>query len=126
VSATGPVKDGVLQGDLVITGSGDPFFVWEEAIALGNSLNQLGIRRVTGNLVITGDFYMNYRKTSNSGQMLQQGLNSSSWTPEAICHQHSLMPKGTAKPQVAIAGTSKWQQFPFPKNSCCYVTVRCL
>jgi len=40
----------VLQGDLIITGSGDPFLVWEEVIALGNSLNQLGIKRVTGNL----------------------------------------------------------------------------
>lgn len=49
VSATGPIKNGVLYGDLVIRGGGDPFFVWEEAIALGNSLNQLGIKRVTGN-----------------------------------------------------------------------------
>ncbi|NEQ21002.1 MAG: D-alanyl-D-alanine carboxypeptidase [Microcoleus sp. SIO2G3] len=116
VSTTGVVKDGVVQGDLVITGSGDPFFVWEEAIALGNSLNQLGIRRVTGNLVVTGEFYMNYREEPLiSGQMLQQALNSSSWSP-AIATQHAAMPKGTAKPQVAIAGTVKVATIPLPKK----------
>src|SRR5919199_1236300 len=83
VSATGPVNHGVLQGDLVITGSGDPFFVWEEAIALGNSLNQLGIRRVTGNLVIGNGFYMNYEvNPTTAGQLPLQALNSSIWTPE--------------------------------------------
>jgi D-alanyl-D-alanine carboxypeptidase/D-alanyl-D-alanine-endopeptidase (penicillin-binding protein 4) len=62
VSATGPLQNGVLQGDLVITGGGDPLFVWEEAIALGNSLNKMGIKRITGNLVITGNFAMNFQR----------------------------------------------------------------
>jgi len=44
-------------------------FVWEE-IALGNSLNQLGIKRVTGNLVITSNFAMNYKfNPSVAGQL---------------------------------------------------------
>lgn len=116
VSANGPVQNGVLQGDLVITGSGDPFFVWEEAIALGNSLNQLGIRRVTGNLVVTGDFAMNYEeKTATSAQLLLQGLNSDLWPPEAAA-QYSVMPKGTAKPQVAIAGSVQVATIPIPKK----------
>jgi D-alanyl-D-alanine carboxypeptidase/D-alanyl-D-alanine-endopeptidase (penicillin-binding protein 4) len=116
VSATGPIKDGVLQGDLVITGSGDPFFVWEEAIALGNSLNQLGIRRVTGNLLITGDFYMNFQDNpAISGQLLQQGLNGSMWSPE-IVGQYSAMPKGTAKPQLAIAGSVQVATISIPKQ----------
>ncbi|HBB35953.1 MAG TPA: hypothetical protein DC064_30295 [Cyanobacteria bacterium UBA9273] len=38
VSATGPIENGVLKGDLVISGSGDPLFVWEEAIAVNFSL----------------------------------------------------------------------------------------
>jgi D-alanyl-D-alanine carboxypeptidase/D-alanyl-D-alanine-endopeptidase (penicillin-binding protein 4) len=112
VSATGPIKDGVLQGDLVITGSGDPFFVWEEAIALGNALNQLGIRRVTGNLIIVGNFYMNFQEDPGiAGQLLQQGLNASRWSPEVIA-EYSRMAKGTPKPQVAIAGTAKVANLP--------------
>ncbi|MCA1990980.1 MAG: D-alanyl-D-alanine carboxypeptidase [Coleofasciculus sp. S288] len=117
VSATGPIKNGVLQGDLVITGSGDPFFVWEEAIALANSLNQLGIRRVAGNLVIEGDFYMNYREEPIvAGQFFRQVINSSTWNRDAT-YSYSLMPPKTPKPQVMIAGVIKPTATPIPKKN---------
>jgi serine-type D-Ala-D-Ala carboxypeptidase/endopeptidase (penicillin-binding protein 4) len=107
VSATGPIVDGVLQGDLVITGGGDPMFVWEEAIALGNTLNQMGIKQVTGNLLISGNFAMNFQENPVlSGQMLKQALNHSTWTRPAN-YIYSTMPRGTAKPQVVIAGSVK-------------------
>jgi len=104
VGVTGPIVGGVVQGDLVITGNGDPFFIWEEAIALGNTLNQMGIRGVTGNLIIAGNFYMNYEVDPlKVGQLLKQALNSTSWNEEIIA-QYSRMTPGTAKPQVLIAG----------------------
>lgn len=116
VSATGPVKDGVLQGDLVVSGSGDPFFVWEEAIALGNSLNQMGIRTVAGSLVIADAFYMNYEVNPNiAGQRLLQALNSSNWSPE-IVGQYNMMPPKTPKPQIAIAKGLKVATVPIPKT----------
>lgn len=106
-SATGPIKNGVLQGDLVVTGSGDPLFVWEEAIAVGNALNRMGIKRVAGNLVIKGNFYMNYNSSATlAAQMLKEGLNASIWSRAASYHYY-LMPKGTQRPQVTIAGTVK-------------------
>ncbi|MER3491612.1 MAG: D-alanyl-D-alanine carboxypeptidase [Mastigocladus sp. ERB_26_2] len=107
VSATGPIQNGVLKGDLVIIGSGDPLFVWEEAIALGNTLNKMGIKRVQGNLVITGYFAMNFQRDPLlAGQLLKQAFNHTTWT-RGIAFQHARMPKGTPKPQVAIAGTVK-------------------
>ncbi|MEC4814142.1 MAG: D-alanyl-D-alanine carboxypeptidase [Scytonema sp. PMC 1069.18] len=107
VSATGPVQNGVLKGDLVITGGDDPLFVWEEAIALGNSLNKMGIKRVTGNLIVTGKFAMNFQRNPLlAGQMLKQAMNSATWS-RGISYQYSLMPKGTPKPQLAIAGGVK-------------------
>lgn len=116
IGATGPIKNGVLQGDLVVTGSGDPFFVWEEAIAVGNALNRLGIRRVTGNLVIVGDFYMNYRfDPAVSGQLLKQGLNSATWS-RFVQAQHQAMLPGTPKPQLVIAGAVKVASIPVPKQ----------
>ncbi|NMG21758.1 D-alanyl-D-alanine carboxypeptidase [Brasilonema bromeliae] len=115
VSATGPLQNGVLQGDLVITGGGDPMFVWEEAITLGNSLNQMGIKRVTGNLVITGNFAMNFqRHPLLAGQMLKQALNAATW-PRGATFQHSLMPKGTPKPQLVIAGGVKVEPIANPQ-----------
>jgi serine-type D-Ala-D-Ala carboxypeptidase/endopeptidase (penicillin-binding protein 4) len=115
VSATGPLHNGVLQGDLVITGGGDPMFVWEEAIALGNSLNQMGIKRVTGNLVITGNFAMNFQRNPLlAGQFLKQALNATTW-PRGATFQHSQMPKGTPKPQVVIAGGVKVEAIANPQ-----------
>jgi len=105
ISVTGPIEAGVLRGDLVVQGGQDPLFVWEEAIVLGNRLNQLGIRQVTGNLVVTGDFYMNFKTDrQKAGELLKQALNANRW-PAAAAAQHRRLPPGTPKPQVAIAGT---------------------
>jgi len=104
IGATGPIQNGVLKGDLVIQGGEDPFFVWEEAIAIGNLLNEKGIKQVTGNLVITGKFYMNFEfDPLKSGNLLKQGLNAQTWPPAAQA-QYKTLPPDTAKPQVAIAG----------------------
>lgn len=104
IYGTGSITNGVLNGDLIIAGSGDPFFVWEEAIELGNALNKLGIRQVTGNLIVNDKFYMNYRTDAiASAQLLQQGLNTPLWTTEAK-QQYSQLPPKTPQPQVAIAG----------------------
>lgn len=117
ISATGPVRDGVLQGDLVITGSGDPFFIWEEAIALGNSLNQLGINRVTGNLVISGNFAMNYKfNPALSGELLKQGLDAKLWPSVAQAIFLKNFPQGTPRPQVVISGSVQVAPFPVPKQ----------
>lgn len=116
VSATGPISQGVLHGDLVITGGGDPLFVWEEAIALGNSLNSLGINRVTGNLVITGNFAMNFKSDPHvAGEFLKQALDSDRWG-SAVTAQYSTLPPGTPRPRVAIAGTVQVPTFVNPKQ----------
>lgn len=104
VSATGPVQEGVLQGDLVIQGSGDPLLVWEEAIAIGNDLNQLGIKKVSGNLIITGNFLMNFETDRRkAGEFFKQALNSKQWSAE-VEYQFQTLPKGTSRPQVEITG----------------------
>ncbi len=104
VLATGAIQDGKLVGDLAIQGGGNPFFVWEEAIALGNALNRLGIREVTGNLTIAGRFYMNFRiEPEVAGALLQQAWDSENWTPE-IQRQYDAMAPGTPRPQLQIAG----------------------
>ena len=100
----GTLENGVLRGDLVVEGDGDPLFVWEEAIALGNAINKLGIKQITGNLVIIGDFYANFQtEPLVSGELLKQGLDASKWNP-AVEQQYQSLPPGTLRPKVAIAG----------------------
>lgn len=106
IATTGPVVEGVLQGDLVVWGGADPFYVWESAIALGNRLNTLGISQVAGNLVIDADpiFVMNFeRDRSLAGELLRQGLDARLWGWEAI-QQFQTLPTGTPEPQVEIQG----------------------
>lgn len=105
IGYVGTIQNGELQGDLVIEGGSDPFFVWEDAIALGNLLNQNGIRSVSGNLIVVGPFYMNYESDPvTSGTLLQQGLDHTRWPAEAQT-QYQTLPGDTPKPEVAIAGS---------------------
>ncbi|TAG86874.1 MAG: D-alanyl-D-alanine carboxypeptidase [Oscillatoriales cyanobacterium] len=107
ISTNGGIKNGVLTGDLIIQGGEDPLFVWEEAIAIGNALNQKGIKRITGSLIIANKFYMNFELNPlKSGELLKQGLNSQTWSAEAIA-QHQTLPPNTPKPEVIIEGNVK-------------------
>ena len=107
IYATGEISAGVITGDLIVEGSGDPFFVWEEAIAIANTLNQLGIREVRGNLLVTDKFYINYQdRALKAGELFKQGLNRQLWQPN-VRQQYLQMLPGTKQPQVAIASEVK-------------------
>jgi serine-type D-Ala-D-Ala carboxypeptidase/endopeptidase (penicillin-binding protein 4) len=70
------IQGDTLVGDLVIEGAGDPLFVWEDAQALAHTLNKMGIKQVSGNLQIVGNFAMNYqRDPQKAGELLKQGLS---------------------------------------------------
>ena len=102
VYVTSEITAGIVTGDLIVEGSGDPFFVWEEAIAIANALNQLGISEVRGNLLITDKFYMNYQdRPLKAGELFKQGLNRQLWQPQ-VRQQYLQMPIGTLQPEVAI------------------------
>ena len=48
VIATGPVEDGVVKGDLVLSGGGDPGLDTDDLYALAQQLKEAGIRAVEG------------------------------------------------------------------------------
>ncbi len=50
---------GVLNGNLYVSGK-DPVFGYQHAVALAYELNRLGVRSVTGDLIVTDNFVMNY------------------------------------------------------------------
>ena len=104
VGFRGELEGGVVDGDLIIEGGSDPLFVWEEAIALGLSLQQMGIRRVTGDLIIAGDFTMNFNPDpGQSGLLLKQALNEAEWDYE-VEEAYLNFPTGMLKPSIQIAG----------------------
>lgn len=121
VGQRGAVTNGVLQGDLVIQGSGDPYFVWEEAIVLANALQAQGLQRVTGNVVIQGDFTMNFEADPyRSGELLQTGFNAARWPSEAQ-QQYATLPRDTPRPRLQIDGTVVVEPGPTPADSTVWV-----
>jgi serine-type D-Ala-D-Ala carboxypeptidase/endopeptidase (penicillin-binding protein 4) len=100
----GEISQGVLEGDLIVEGNGDPMFVWEEAIAVGNALNEMGISQVKGDLIVTGNFLMNY-KTDRlaSGELLKSGIDRRRWL-SVVEKLYQSLPVKASRPQVAIAG----------------------
>jgi len=64
--AAGPFDpdSGVLRGDLVVLGQGDPDFHVENALLVAAALNDLGLRKVTGALVVNGQFWTGWENGS--------------------------------------------------------------
>ena len=84
VYTVGEVRDGVLYGDLVVMGGGDPDFTWEDSFAIASEIGSLGIRHVTGDLKVVGPFYMNYYSNPPTCiQLLRWGMHQSLWPQEA-------------------------------------------
>jgi len=57
VSITGSLADGVLQGDLILRGGGDPSLTRERFGLLLREVRARGIREIRGDVVIDNDFY---------------------------------------------------------------------
>lgn len=107
VSASGTIQNGVLQGDLIIQGETDPLFVWEEAIVLANALDRLGVQRISGDLIVTPTFVMNFETDPEmAARLLQQGMNAVLWN-EAAAMQYQTLPPNTARPRLVIEGGVK-------------------
>ncbi|HSQ70838.1 MAG TPA: D-alanyl-D-alanine carboxypeptidase/D-alanyl-D-alanine-endopeptidase [Rubrivivax sp.] len=54
---TGPVRDGVLDGSLVIQGRGDPTLVLERIWLLLRRVQALGVRQIRGDIVLDGSAF---------------------------------------------------------------------
>jgi D-alanyl-D-alanine carboxypeptidase/D-alanyl-D-alanine-endopeptidase (penicillin-binding protein 4) len=99
-----------INGDLIISGS-DPVFHYEQAVLLAQDLNKLGVRTVTGNLIVPYGFTMNYDSSAlRSGEKFYDTLDSSrrsSAASQAWYEQRSTMGDVASlqnNPSVAVMG----------------------
>lgn len=65
-----------LFGDLVVQGSGDPDFHAENAFLLARALNEMGIERVTGALIVNSQFWIGWENGSEGREAnpIKRGL----------------------------------------------------
>lgn len=67
---------GTLTGNVYVSGK-DPMFGYQHAVAIADELNRLGIRSVSGDLIVTDNFAMNYSASpAASGQTLLATIDS--------------------------------------------------
>src|SRR5215217_4384455 len=89
--ATGVWTDGVLDkasgalnGNLYISGR-DPSFHYEHGVLLARELNKLGIKQVTGDLIVAPGFTMNFSSSAQrSGERLYDTLDATLRYAEAV------------------------------------------
>src|SRR5215204_6227122 len=89
--ATGVWSDGVLDkatgalnGNLYISGR-DPSFHYEHGVLLARELNKLGVKQVTGDLIVAPGFTMNFSASANrSGERLYDTLDATLRYAEAV------------------------------------------
>ena len=119
---------GLLKGDLVVHGDGDPDFQAENVFLVAQALNRIGVRRVTGSVVVDGTFWMGWengsqgknpdpvKRATNMAARLRQALDVRRWnrvTRQAWYEQASR--NGTPRspvPSVEIIGGARFEAAP--------------
>lgn len=109
---------GTLTGNLYVSGK-DPVFNYEHAILIANELNRRGIRSITGDIIVTNDFVMNYSGSSQyAANTLLATLDLAKRSPSAArAWVDYLNNSGRAGmfqnlPSVSVTGTASVQPIP--------------
>ena len=74
VMATGPVSGGIVQGDLVLAGGGDPTLSTDDLAGMARALAARGVRGVTGRFLVWGGA-LPYAPEIAGDQPVQAGYN---------------------------------------------------
>lgn len=106
---------GTLNGNLYVSGK-DPIFGFEHAISLANELNRMGIRQISGDLVVTDNFAMNYSGAFASAKSLASamdaGTRSAAATRTWMAHLANSGKPNPGNPSVSITGATYVQSVP--------------
>lgn len=68
-TATGPIRGDQLEGDLQVESNGDPALVDEDALLIAARLQQLGIRRIEGNLKARGTLMFDWQSDPDGARL---------------------------------------------------------
>jgi D-alanyl-D-alanine carboxypeptidase/D-alanyl-D-alanine-endopeptidase (penicillin-binding protein 4) len=124
VYATNPIEQGVLNGNLIWQGQGDPKFVPEELSKIMADLRQLGINEINGNLVFDRSAYSpSVKKTAPEDGEASRTYNV---PPDALLYSFQTLSfkisNISGEPQITytprIAGLHIKNQLKSSKDSC--------
>jgi serine-type D-Ala-D-Ala carboxypeptidase/endopeptidase (penicillin-binding protein 4) len=101
-ASAGPVRGGMLDGDLVIDSGGDPYFLDENALLVALRLNQAGVQRVRGALRVRGELIFDWQSDDAATRLGQAFAGAT--PPAAWAAVQSLAPAPEAAPTLRIDG----------------------
>lgn len=111
-------QTGTIAGDLIVSGR-DPSFYYEHAMLIACELNRLGVRQVTGDLVVAPKFTMNFDSSAvRSGRKFRETLDATRRSATATrAWREARLALGDvagaqATPSVAIAGETRVGSVP--------------
>ena len=105
VYADGTITDGVLQGNLIIQGKGDPKLVQERLWLLLRRVQALGIKTITGDILLDRSAFA--ASTQNPGDFDGEPLRPYNATPEALLINYkSVVMTFTPNPGAGTAAVS--------------------
>lgn len=78
----GQIRDGVLHGDLLIKGYGNPYFVEERLIEMIAALRGKGIQRIAGEVILDGSYFAENHQ--NAADFDGQGTEPYNALPSAL------------------------------------------
>lgn len=110
-AGVGLIQGGVLEGDLSVSGDGDPYFVDENAVLVAERLNQLGIRSVAGNLQLRGSLTFDWQDDPD-GARLRQALSGSAPAAAWAVVRAAEASDDTAVPAVQFLGRARATSTP--------------
>ncbi|OJY55056.1 D-alanyl-D-alanine carboxypeptidase/D-alanyl-D-alanine-endopeptidase [Thiobacillus sp. 0-1251] len=125
VWAEGPIRNGVLEGDLVIKGYGDPTLTLERMWLLQRELRARGVRHIRGNLVLDlSDFEL---PVSDPGEFDGEPLALYNAVPGALVANFNattlrLKPDGNVigiEPDVALPGVAIRSDIALTESAAC-------
>ncbi len=113
--------NGVLIGNLYISGR-DPVFSYENGATIADALNAMGIKQVTGDLIVTDNFTMNFSNSvASSANMLMTSMDSAKRNTAAVRAWQNYVTnakklgKVSMNPSVSFGGRAYIQ--PIPTNA---------
>jgi D-alanyl-D-alanine carboxypeptidase/D-alanyl-D-alanine-endopeptidase (penicillin-binding protein 4) len=112
---------GTVNGNLYISGR-DPSLHFEQAIDIARQMNRLGVKTVTGNLVVSQDFTLNFNwSAQRSGEQLYDSLDLQLRSPEAtrawLAARAALGEKTLSGPMPSVAVMGEVSVGPVAQNS---------
>jgi D-alanyl-D-alanine carboxypeptidase/D-alanyl-D-alanine-endopeptidase (penicillin-binding protein 4) len=109
---TGPLRNGVLDGHLVLEGGGDPFMTADRWWGFVNALRQAGVERVTGDVIIDNSYFA--YQGDDRAAFDDRPYRAYNVLPDALMVNFQTVNVGIAPD--AAAGTVRVRLYPWPAN----------